>query len=285
MTALSLPYILLAVLYVECLVGFTVNMIIVVANFMKWKSLISLLTCDKIFSSLAMSRALYFICVALRNSIFQLLPWLIKSKMLRSTVYILTLFMFSSSQWLATLLCVFYCVKIVTYNYKLFNFLKTQISTMVPQFILVSLIISLISNLPLGWFGFKLEPQNLLNGSNESMMDYGSGIVPDFNSRFLIFTVGSFPPFVIFFVANSLLIHFLLIHARRVRSNESHIQSPNLKSHFDALKKLFVDIFSFKSSSPYKPNKRLKISEISRETQINHGTMVEIRVFRKMKSL
>ncbi|XP_056419460.1 taste receptor type 2 member 40-like [Hyla sarda] len=236
MTALSLSYILLAVLYVECLVGFTVNMIIVVANFMKWKSLRSLPTCDKIFSSLAMSRALYFISIALRNSIFELLPWLIKSKMLRSTVYILTLFMFSSSQWLATLLCVFYCVKIVTYDYKLFIFLKTRISIMVPQLILFSPLISLISSLPLGWFVFESEPQNVLNGSNETMVDYGSAPGSGFNNQFMIFAVGSFPPFVIFCVSVSLLIHFLLIHTRRMRSNESHIQSPSLKSHFGALK-------------------------------------------------
>ncbi|CAN2390709.1 Taste receptor type 2 member 40-like, partial [Pristimantis euphronides] len=38
--------------------------------------------------------------------------------------------------WISTILCVFYCMKIATYNYKLFVFLKTRIFTMVLWLIL-----------------------------------------------------------------------------------------------------------------------------------------------------
>ncbi|XP_056419472.1 taste receptor type 2 member 40-like [Hyla sarda] len=231
-------YFLLAVLYVTCLVGFTVNMIMVVANFMKWKTLRSLPACDKILSSLAISRGLSFISIFSWNSVFRFFPWIMNNSLVLSTFYIQFMFIFYSSHWLATLLCVFYCMKIVTYNYKLFIFLKTRISTMVPQLILSSLLISLISSLPFGWYGYDLKLQNLSNHSTGNMTEYEVVTVVNLNNRFLIYAVGSFLPFVIFSVANSLLIHFLLIHTRRMRSNESHIQSPNLESHFKALKSM-----------------------------------------------
>ncbi|KAG9468281.1 hypothetical protein GDO78_023094 [Eleutherodactylus coqui] len=235
---ISIQYILTAVLHVMCLVGLTVNLIIVATHIMKWKSLKSLSTCDKILTSLAISRVLYLLCIIIRTSIFQFLPWLVQDIIVLPTLNILGMFVFYSSLWIATILCVFYCVKIATYNYKLFIFLKTRISTMVPWLIQASLVISLISSLLFGWYGYDLMPQNSSNKSTENVTSYGLLTVPISNNRFLIFAVGSFPPFLILCFANFLLIHFLLMHTRRMRSNGSNIQRPNLQSHFSALKSM-----------------------------------------------
>ncbi|KAG9469569.1 hypothetical protein GDO78_020207, partial [Eleutherodactylus coqui] len=205
---------------------------------MKWKSLKSLQTCDKILSSLAISRGLYFFCIIIQNYIFQFLPWLVENNILLPILNILTMFIFYSSLWIATILCVFYCVKIVTYNYKLFILLKTRISTMVPWLIQVSLLISLTSSLPYGWYSYGSNVRVPLNGSIEDMTDYREVISEIFFKQFWILALGSYPPLIIFCVANFLLIHFLLMHTRRMRSNGSHIQSPNLQSHFSALKSM-----------------------------------------------
>ncbi|XP_056419448.1 taste receptor type 2 member 39-like [Hyla sarda] len=234
----STRYFLLAVFYMICLVGFTVNMIMVAANLMKWKNLRSLPTYNKILSSLASSRALDFLTFIINNSINVFFPWLLKNNVVMLTLNMEIMFVFCSSLWLATLLCVFYCVKIVTYNYKLFIFLKTRISTMVPWLILSSLLISLISSLIYAWYSYDLKLQNLSNGSTGNMAGYELVAVPNYNNKFLLFSLGSIPPFLILCVSISLLIHFLLIHTRRMRSNESHTQSPNLKSHFGALKSM-----------------------------------------------
>ncbi|CAN2390711.1 hypothetical protein PRIEUP_LOCUS748 [Pristimantis euphronides] len=153
MIEMSIRYILNAVLSVKCLLGLTVNLIILAANFLKWKSLKSLHTCDKILSSLAISRSLYFIIILLWNFVFQFFPWLAHKNIVRSIRHIQTMFIFYSNNWITTILCVFYCVKIVTYNYKLFVFLKTMISTMFPRLIMVCLVISLFCSLPFGWYG------------------------------------------------------------------------------------------------------------------------------------
>ncbi|KAG9470488.1 hypothetical protein GDO78_017638 [Eleutherodactylus coqui] len=230
-----MEYVLTAVLHVSCLLGLTANLIIVAANAMKWKRLKSHQTCDKILISLAISRGLYFFEIIILNSIFQFLPWLMKSNIQISIINFLCLFIFYSSLWIATILCVFYCVRIVTYNYKLFVFLKSRISTMVPWLIQVSLLISLISSLAFVWYGYDFHKQFALINSTGNMTDFSEGIM---ETWFWIFAVGYFPPFIIFCVANFLLIHFLLMHTRRMRSNVSHNQSPNLESHFSALKSM-----------------------------------------------
>ncbi|XP_069829448.1 taste receptor type 2 member 40-like [Dendropsophus ebraccatus] len=215
-------------------------MVIVAVKFKEWKSLKSLQTCDKILSSLAISRALYFISNIIQSLFYQFFPWLLRNNIVVPILYIQTMFLYHSSNWIATVLCVFYCVKIVTYNNKLFIFLKTRISVMVPRLILASLLISLISSLLLGWCVFDKEQHKSLIDSPGNMTEYGLDIMPNYNKRFLIFAVGSFPPFIIFCASISLLIHFLLIHTRRMRSNESHKQSPNLTSHIGAIRSMSV---------------------------------------------
>ncbi|KAG9461930.1 hypothetical protein GDO78_015372 [Eleutherodactylus coqui] len=220
------------------LVGLTANLILVASIFMKWKSMKSLQTSDKILSCLAIFRGLYFLGSLLQIIITQFSPWLWRSYIVILTINILAMFIFYSSLWIATILCVFYCVKIVTYNYKLFTFLKTRISTMVPWLIPASLLISLIFSLTFGLVDYYFKLQKVSNGSSENMTASRLANSERFTHRFLIYTVGSIPPFMIFCVTNILLIHFLLTHTRRMRSNEFHIQSPNLQSHFNALKSM-----------------------------------------------
>ncbi|XP_073529531.1 taste receptor type 2 member 40-like [Phyllobates terribilis] len=234
----SVGYILSILFHVTSLVGFLVNLIIVAANFLKWKRNNSLQTCDKIISSLAISRVLFIFNIIIRNGLFQFFPRLLQTKIISLFLYSLTMFLYYTSHWFAAILCVFYCVKIVTYNYKLFVFLKTRISTMVPWIILNSLLISLISSLPFHWFGYDLKLQNSSNVSTENMTKNGHVIDYNFTNQFLVFVAGSFPPLLIFCFANFLLIHFLLIHTRRMSGVGSHNHSPNLKSHFCALKSM-----------------------------------------------
>ncbi|KAG8550094.1 hypothetical protein GDO81_028874 [Engystomops pustulosus] len=225
---------LLSVLYMECLVGFTVNMIILTTIFMKWKTQRSLPTCDKILSHLAISRGLFFVSVIMGNLIFQFSPWLLQNDVMISILIIQTGFVFNSNLWIASVLCVFYCVRIVTYNCALCVFLRSRISTLVPWLVTAALVMSLISSLPLGWFGFDYKTQNTLNDSTGNKTENEFVIVPNFDNWFLILILGSFPPFLIFCVANFLLINFLLIHTRRMRNVTSH----NLRSHFGALKSM-----------------------------------------------
>ncbi|XP_075718220.1 taste receptor type 2 member 9-like [Rhinoderma darwinii] len=146
------------------------------------------------------------------------------------------MFLYYTNLWFATVLCVFYCVKITNYNWKFFIFLKTKISTMVLWLLLTSLMISVIFGIPSGWY--FLEQQNFLNVSDKNISGYAVNNYLNSYAFYSMFSTGSIPPFLIFCVANCLLIHSLVTHTRRVRSSESGFQSPNLDSHLSAVKSM-----------------------------------------------
>ncbi|XP_075718238.1 taste receptor type 2 member 40-like [Rhinoderma darwinii] len=151
------------------------------------------------------------------------------------------MFLYYTNLWFATVLCVFYCVKITNYNWKFLNFLKTKISTLVRWLLLTSLMISVIFSLFYGCYIYGLLPQNVdseLHDSHKNISEYVDN--NDFDSHILfgMFFTGSIPPFFIFCVANFLLIHSLVTHTRRVRSSGSGFQSPNLESHLSAVKSM-----------------------------------------------
>ncbi|XP_056419458.1 taste receptor type 2 member 39-like [Hyla sarda] len=233
----TITLVLLSVLYTECIAGVIINLIIVAANLMKWKTMKSLHIGDKILSSLATSRSLYLFIIFIFHLSILLDLW--KNTFLaESIIVIVTMVLHSSNLWFATVLCVFYCVKITSYNWKFFIFLKTKISTLAPWFLLASLLISISSSLPLVWHFYEIQIQNLANISITNMTL--SRYVEDDNIhiRFILFLIISCPPFLVFLAADCLLLHSLWMHTRRMRSSGSGFRSPNLESHFSAVKSI-----------------------------------------------
>ncbi|KAM4043880.1 taste receptor type 2 member 40-like [Anomaloglossus baeobatrachus] len=212
------------------------NFFIVAANFMRWKTAKSFHTGDKILSSLATSRFLF-----LFNVFVTFLPplldfWLNRNLQAMSTMAVVAAFLNSTNLWFTTVLCVFYCVKITNYNWKFFIFLKTRMSTVFPRFLLVSLLISLSSSLPFGWCVYETQIQNLTNLAMENMTLPKDDVHENHHNMFLLFLAGSCPPFLIFLVADFLLLHSLWMHTRRMKNSGSSFRSPNLESHFSAVK-------------------------------------------------
>ncbi|KAG8550098.1 hypothetical protein GDO81_028878 [Engystomops pustulosus] len=187
----------------ECLVGFTINMMIVAANIMKWKSQKSLPTCDKILSYLAVSRVLYFVIIFIRVFISHFHSWPLQSTFVTLILFIQTIFLLFVSHWIVAILCVFYCVRIVTYNCALCVFLRSRISTLVPWLVTAALLMSFISSLPFGWYGYYFL-QNVSNASIGNNTDSGPSIITVINEQSLICAAGSFLPFIIFCGANFL---------------------------------------------------------------------------------
>ncbi|KAM4043885.1 taste receptor type 2 member 40-like [Anomaloglossus baeobatrachus] len=252
---LVLQYIFDSVLYIECIVGIIMNFFIVAANFMKWKTMRSLHIGDKILSSLATSRFLFLL-----NVFMNFVPpldtfWANRNLQVMSAMSVVTTFLHSTNLWFATILCVFYCVKITNYNWNFLILLKNKMSTFFPRFLLVSLLISLFSSLPFGWCIFILQIQNLTNLAMENVTLPKVGVQENFHNMFLLFLTGSCPPFLIFLVADFLLLHSLWMHTRRMRNSTSSFRSPNLESHFSAVKSmslfLVLHILYFICSSVY----------------------------------
>ncbi|KAG9468186.1 hypothetical protein GDO78_023313, partial [Eleutherodactylus coqui] len=215
-----------------------VNMTIVAAIFLKWKAQRSLQTIYKILGCLALSRCLHLLSV-LFYYIFVVINSRIFPDMIFGTVmHVETTFLYYTNLWFATILCVFYCVKITSYNNAFWIFLKMKISTVISWFLLISLLFSASSSLPLIFNIFNLKPESLLSSTIENMTICNNGTVMNFQTDLLIFLIGSCPPFLIFCVTICLLLHFLWMHTRRMRSSGSNFRCSNSGSHFSAVKSM-----------------------------------------------
>ncbi|KAG8550097.1 hypothetical protein GDO81_028877 [Engystomops pustulosus] len=236
----TLKKILILLLYCECFAGITVNLIILAANIMKWKTLKSLSTSDKILNCLVTSRTLLVFNISLASYLYQFHPWIFHDIVVTAAMLTYGVILHYTDLWFATVLCVFYCVKITSYSWKFFIFLKTKISTLVPWFLLGSLIASIFSSLPYGFNFYDMKHQDLSNVSSKPMIFYRAGTIQNFYNQALITLLGSCPPFIIFLLAIFLLLHSLLMHTRRMRSSEYGFHTPNLKGHFSAVRSMSV---------------------------------------------
>ncbi|KAG8550089.1 hypothetical protein GDO81_028870 [Engystomops pustulosus] len=239
MDMIVLWYVLVPVLYSECIAGVIINLIIVAANIIKWRRAKSVLISDKILSSLATSRSLYLMKVVLVDIFSHLDLWeIINNPVIFEILNNISMFLYSTNLWFATVLCVFYCVKITNHSWKFFILLKTKISTLVPWFLLASLLISLSFSLIFSLRHLVVEQQNLLNISMENLTLDDRYMYGDYKMDFMLLLIGSCPPFLIFLLADSLLLHSLWMHIRRMRSSSSGFRFPNLESHFSAVKSM-----------------------------------------------
>ncbi|KAG9463748.1 hypothetical protein GDO78_021190 [Eleutherodactylus coqui] len=233
-----LYYTLAAVLYTECLATIMVNMTILAAIFLKWKTHRSLQTIYKILGCLSLSRCLHLLSILFFYIIVVFYPWVLLGNIFATAAKVEIMFLYYTNLWFATILCVFYCVKITSYNNSLWIFLKMKISTVIYWFLLASLLFSVSSSFPFGFNMVNLEPESLINSTIEYTTIYNNGTVIKHQKRLLIFLIGSCPPFLIFCVTICLLLHSLWMHTRRMRSSGSNFRCPNLESHFSAVKSM-----------------------------------------------
>ncbi|KAG9465447.1 hypothetical protein GDO78_018347 [Eleutherodactylus coqui] len=197
-----------------------VNMTILAAVFLRWKTQRSLQTIYKILGCLSLSRCLCLFSYLFYYTILVFHPWILLDTVFVTAVLVKIMFLHFTNAWFATILCVFY--------YE--DFHK---SLLVP---LGSLLISLLSTLPFGFDFFTLESKNLLNGTMENTTIPSNVPVKIVQKQFMKFFVGTCPPFVIFCVTICLLLHSLWMHTRRMRNSGSNFSCPNLESHYSAVK-------------------------------------------------
>ncbi|XP_040285756.1 taste receptor type 2 member 40-like [Bufo bufo] len=236
----ALWYFFESVLYTECIAGIIINLLIVAAIFLKWKAAKSLSIGDKILSSLATSRSVFLVHVFITYLSPLLDLWNYTNIQVLATLLVVMMFLHSTNLWFATILCVFYCVKVTNYSWKFLIFLKTKISTLVSGFLLASLLISVSFSLQFGWGVYKIEMENLTNVSKENTSHLSAVVYENSPKLFQMFFICSCPPFLIFLVADCLLLHSLWMHIRRMRSSGSGFRSPNLESHFSVIKSMMV---------------------------------------------
>ncbi|TFK08529.1 potassium channel subfamily K member 15 [Platysternon megacephalum] len=101
-----------------------------------------------ILTSLGISR-FFLQCTIIINNIFFQEPQDLNGQCATSrTLTVAWMFLNTLNLWFATLLSVFYCVKIANFSQPLFLWLKRRISGLVPQLLMGSFLVSLVICFP-----------------------------------------------------------------------------------------------------------------------------------------
>ncbi|XP_053567022.1 taste receptor type 2 member 40-like [Bombina bombina] len=232
----SLSSLLNLIIGLLALTGLFFNGFVVTRNCIWWLQTKKLQTIDIIITSLGLSR----FCLIVINiyNIWSHVFWTIANTSLVISASF-TVFISYCSIWFSTLLCVFYCVKITNYNYRLFIYVKQNISRILPWLYLVSVTASLICSLPDSMLFSSLYTVNSTIAFSNSSVDNVNMDINPFG-WFKMALVGSFIPLLMFCFAISLLIASLWNHTRHMNRTDSGFRNPQLDAHFSAIKNMLL---------------------------------------------
>uniref|UniRef100_A0A8C6XFQ4 Taste receptor type 2 n=1 Tax=Naja naja TaxID=35670 RepID=A0A8C6XFQ4_NAJNA len=143
------------------------------------------------------------------------------------TVFFWTFFN-ATTLWITTCLGVFYCVKIVNFTQPFLVKMKLRISNVVPHLLIAVMLVSLISALPFLWIKDHTQSYNNTEHRQEMM---------DQMSLFgMLYILGTFPSFVIFFISSVFLIYSLVHHAKRMQNNSLGFRDQRMDVHLKTIK-------------------------------------------------
>ncbi|XP_053567024.1 taste receptor type 2 member 3-like [Bombina bombina] len=224
-----------SVLGLMTLIGLFFNGFIVIMNWIWWLQSKKLQTIDIIVTSLGLSRFFYLVTSIFNFYYYVFVPRKRQTNSLLDTSGIIVMFQAYCCTWFATLLCVFYCVKITSYNYRLFIYMKLNISRILPWLYIVIVTASIISLLPFVLFDTTIHIINSTTAFSNTSVE-GKYIRKTFYGHLISNLAGSVLPLPIFCFAISLLIRSLWTHTRHMTSKDSGFRNPQLQAHFSAIR-------------------------------------------------
>ncbi|XP_053549019.1 taste receptor type 2 member 40-like [Bombina bombina] len=230
----------LTIQFLEALIGILINGFMVAVNLIDLRVQGHLGSCDSILTCLGISRfCLQFMMLTLYILSYFFSTYATSDSVTNGFTYSY-LFFNNTCLWFATWLCTFYCVRIVSSQQRLFVTIKTHFDRLVPALLVSALVISYLST--------ALFSSNKSMFGNWSFNSHGSKNNTDpfaFSGTDLVIwsslcILGSTPPFVIFCTTAWLVIHSLLKHTRKMKSQErTGFREPSLKAHYGAIKTMF----------------------------------------------
>ncbi|KAM4034424.1 taste receptor type 2 member 40-like [Anomaloglossus baeobatrachus] len=144
-----------------------------------------------------------------------------------------------SSLWCSTVLCFYYCVKIVNFTGSFFRKLKANLPVLVPWMIFFSILISLAAGLPSYWdlyrvieIPFYAFANNTGNRTVMFSLKYRSKCNCLFNMYMLLSGVA----FVIIFFTAGGIVSSLCMHMMRMKHSNEGSGGGKINSHLSAAK-------------------------------------------------
>ncbi|XP_006771493.1 PREDICTED: taste receptor type 2 member 16-like [Myotis davidii] len=150
--------------------------------------------------------------------------------------------------WLTSLLAVVYCVKVSSFTYAIFLWLRWRILRLVPQLLLGSLMIScvtiIVSALRFVFIKSQLISMMQLPGNNTEMETLTTFLEKNYAYQLLAML---FIPFLLFLTSTILLIASLCQHLRQKRHHDTGHSNSSMKAHATALRFLAFFLIFFTS--------------------------------------
>ncbi|XP_075433288.1 taste receptor type 2 member 8-like [Ascaphus truei] len=219
---------------IECVAGIILNFYIMAVNFFDWKMGHKLSPCDQILVIMALNNVILQCGLNVNASLAVMCPELLFSREVYLTTSVLLMFELYFSFWLTACLCIYYCLRIVTFKHNLFIHLKFRISALVPKLLLVSALGSFAISIPCIW---EVHVEPLLGSGNVT----GSSFVNNMSFHLslpykaIIITLGCCLPFLLTLFSIALTLTSLWTHARRMKQNASGISpQPRIDAHLRA---------------------------------------------------
>ncbi|XP_020663821.3 taste receptor type 2 member 40-like [Pogona vitticeps] len=219
---------------IDCVVGMMASGFIVSVGSTDWMRRRKLPACDRILICLCSSRLL------LQGTILHttLFPELTQWNVVRGHSVLLVLAS-TACLWFAACLSVFYCLKIATFTQPCFLLMKLRISAMVPQLLLGSALISLVSSLPFIWVDYS---SHLCNSTRSHLKNISfespTGNNNSYFKGFVMYVTWAVVPLLFFIASSTLLIASLWKHIKQMRQNATGFKDSKTEAHITAIKSL-----------------------------------------------
>ncbi|XP_040203553.1 taste receptor type 2 member 3-like [Rana temporaria] len=205
----------------------TFNKFIVLMNGKTWMRNKCLPTGDIIITSLCLSRWMLQCLVFTFRCLFLEVHLGSFNKLFN----LIRIFLNYVSIWLASLLCVYYCMKITNYKNVVFLYLKTKMSKLVMWCLGLCVFFSFVFILPFAWQFFFSQYQAVPTDVFQNMSKRPNG-------RYSTYLIGSTPPLIIFSIAFFLTVPSLWRHIKNISGVGSSFRNPDMQTHFNAIKSM-----------------------------------------------
>ncbi|XP_040296059.1 taste receptor type 2 member 9-like [Bufo bufo] len=215
----------------ECIAGVLFNSYIIIQNILDWRHGKRLSLCDKILVLMAVNNIFLQCDMNVATFLYIVFPGMVQYKNAYYTLSVFLIFQFYFSFWITAGLCIYYCLRIVSFKHHLFVQLKMNISEVVPRFLMLA---------GMGSFGISLfsiwniEVSPSSENTNLSTGIFINNILLSPSYKVLTIVVGCCLPFVLTLLSIVLTLSSLITHTQSMRNNKAGFSVPRLDAHIRA---------------------------------------------------
>uniref|UniRef100_A0A8C5QFA6 Taste receptor type 2 n=1 Tax=Leptobrachium leishanense TaxID=445787 RepID=A0A8C5QFA6_9ANUR len=214
--------------------GVTLNAVILAVNFNEWNKSRTLQLCDQIHIIMGLTNILLQCALGLQSTLYFAYTPLLYTGYGFTTCAVLVTFLVYFNIWLNAWLCAHYFTKIATFTYPFFEWLRGNISVIMPKLILVSAVGSFSISVPYIWNSRVEIHAEYYGNASVNLSDIRRTLHVNSTYQLIAAFLGCFFPFMISNLCLGHTLASLWRHVRRIKHTDSGLSPPNLQAHVRA---------------------------------------------------